>query len=131
MKFCSSMYGQNNIKIKEPTIPIDTLIKLTVYRIDTTDLDCYNVYYFNYGNKKACFIIEKHKDSINLKKDSLFRLCAMRQFCEIDQLTHKITYVRCASVWNNFDIDKPWDDDKTIIYNFDEFVEFPTLRICD
>ena len=131
LKFCTSMYGQSIIKVKEPTIPIDTVIKLTVYRVDTTDLDCYNIYYFNYRDKKACFIIEKVKDQINLKTDSLFRLCIVRQFCSIDHKTNKITYERCASVWNNFDIDKPWDDDKTIIYDFNEFVEFPTLRICD
>ncbi len=136
----SCISGQDTSATKRPTIPLEISIPLTITNIDTSELDCYNVYYFNYESKKARFIIEKAIDRPTIKSMGTFILCRNIEFCTIDKLSGKRINFRGCHIINGYGIARlvnaPQNKIKyeTVMepfYDFNEYSDFPTLRLCD
>lgn len=131
-------YDSNGIKISDciykndkpwincaPTIPIDTLIPIKILSVDTSSLDCYNIYSFSYESRYAQFIVEKDHDTISIQKNNFFKLCRITQFCIIDTISKNEMYVRGSYLHEGiFIVGKD-------TYNFDEFSYLPTLLLCE
>lgn len=130
----NNLFGQSEKLASKTTIPIDTLINITVTQLDTNELDCYNVYYFKYQDKKARFIVDKTKDIFKTQIPKTIRLCGIYNFCILDRQTGKRIYYQRGCYMNGFGVPRhqqTMTDPNITYYNFDEESEFPTLRLCD
>ena len=134
--FSCAMWGQKPEPVKIRTIPLDSLIKLTITKKDANTFSCYNYYQFKYDNGKktvkASFIIEKSIDKLKLEKICYVKLCRNIEFCDIDKDGKRTASRGCYTINGIYD-DGFLDEGKKgkhIFYNFDEYSKNPVLKLC-
>ncbi len=122
--FGLNLFGQQGKRVE--TIPLEKNIEIVISSIDSTSLDFYDIYEFIYhtDNKEiyARFWANKNDMTFNLGKANL-KLCRIIQM----KLGDGINLRGCA-FYNGITL----LENDTIVENFDfdEFGESPTLRLC-
>lgn len=120
--FILKAQGQTDPK---PTIPLRRTIQIEITRIDSSTLNLYNLYYFEFGGKFASFLA-KRNDKIFKKGIADVELCDVRELrCEKDG---EGINLRGHAITNGLIISE--GDSIKVHFHFNEYSESPTLRLC-
>lgn len=107
---------------RKETIPLNHAIEITITSIDSTFLDHYDIYTFNYQNVPAQFWVLKSDTSFDIGEETV-QLCRIIQMKTGDNIN-----LRGCAFYNGLTI----LEDEAIVrqFNFDEYSESPCLRLC-
>ncbi len=108
------------------TIPLESVIEVEITSADTSSLSEYTLYQFNYYNRDSTVKAQFWAVST----DSLLELGEREvELCRVIQMNMgNNTNLRGRGIANRLILRDVYGGE--IIFNFDEYGEFPTLRLC-
>ncbi len=123
LNFAQAGFAQDSLTT---TIPLERIIEVEVTSADTSSLSEYTLYQFNYYNGSS--IVKAQFWAVST--DSLFELGEREvELCRVIQMDMgNNTSLRGRGIASKLILRDVYEGE--IIFNFDEYGEFPTLRLC-